>query len=443
MSRIIVRTVVLAAATTALGLGAATGSATDAAELCQGRAATIVGSPGAEVTGTDGADVVVSNGATEVVTGAGDDLVCVTAGSRKDDVDVLVGDGDDVVDASSSTSGTTRAELGDGDDSYVGGPGPDLVGASDYWQTPPDQGADTVSTGPGDDTVVTGGTPKNLDHDAVDLGEGDDDAWLTGPVDPARPILGGAGRDRLELDRVSMVPALVLDNAAGQATDSGVPVMTWSGMEDFRLTPFSRWQPPSFIGGDGAERVWTSVPLAEARLGGGDDRLNLDLDEGPLLADSCFEGGRGQDTFIIYAGAGDQAERVSYDRRHGSMLFQRDRQVAADLQVDGFDRFRMSARHLELRGTARPDHFAWSGCHGVVDGRGGDDVLRIVHVPDAECGNGGEHADLVARGGAGDDRMIGNDMPDVLIGGPGDDFADGDGNVDRCVAETRRRCEHR
>ncbi|MEZ0577211.1 hypothetical protein [Nocardioides sp. MH1] len=437
---------VLLAGTLALSLGpalalSAASEARAGTPTCHDRAATVVGTPGGTVRGTDGPDVVVTNGAARTATGAGDDLVCVTGGSRKEDADVQTDDGDDVIDGSAAGTGTTRAYLGEGDDSYTGFPGPDVVFAGDPGEGHAGEGSDVVTTGAGADVVVTGGTSAAPDHDSIDVGAGRDGVRVEGPVDPALSMTGGAGRDELTLDRGSLRQALTIDNAEGRATADDVAVMTWSSMEDFRLTPFPRWEAPSFIGGDGPERVWTSVPLAEARMGGGDDRVDQDVWEGPLLADAFFDGGRGEDTFVLMAGSGDQAERVVYDRRNGSMLFERDRQHHSDLQVDGFDRFRWSAVTLEVHGTARPDHFEWLGCHGVVAGRGGDDVLRLRSDEDAGCGTYGADADLVTRGGPGDDRLLGNFLPDILIGGPGHDVTRGAGGQDRCVAETEVDCE--
>ncbi|KAA1421738.1 hypothetical protein F0U44_05560 [Nocardioides humilatus] len=423
-----------------LGVAATGDTASAGVPTCHDQTATIVGTPGGSIDGTDGPDIVVTNGATEIQTGDGDDLVCVTGGSGKDDADVQTDDGDDVIDASTSTSGTRRVYLGDGDDTYTGGPGPDQVVAGDPGEGRAGEGADTVATGAGYDYVVTGGTASAPDHDAIDLGPGRDDVTVEGPVDPGLPLIGGEGRDRLALEGSTLRHFLRIDNVLGRATDDDVVAMTWSGMEDFRLAPSAPWEAPSFTGNNGAEHIWTSVPLGEARLNGGDDRLNQDIYEGRLLADAFFEGGHGHDTFILMAGAGDQARRVVYDRRNGSMLFERGQQFS-DMQVDGFERFRWSARRLEVYGTASPEHFEWSGCHGFVAGRGGDDVLELISVPDADCGTYGEDADLVTRGGPGDDRLLGNYMPDILLGGPGTDVARGDRGNDRCVAETEVGCE--
>lgn len=273
-------------------------------ETCHGIPATVVGTPGAELSATDGSDVVVSNGAAEIDTGAGDDLVCVTGGAGTDGADVMAGDGNDTIDASASDAEGNGAFLGLGDDSYTGGPGVDFVRASEPYDTLAGQGTDTVSTGGGADLVQTGGSPTSADHDVIDLGPGRDEAWVQGPVDPARPIAGGAGSDQLEFDRSTLRAALVIDNAAGHATAAGVTVIAWSGMERFRLSHIGPYEPPSFIGGPGPEQLQAYIPLTSIDLGGGNDLVNLELQD-KLVNHATYAGGDGDDTFVLYAGAGD------------------------------------------------------------------------------------------------------------------------------------------
>src|SRR5690349_8828813 len=71
-----------AAALVGTALLVPTGTATAAGETCDGRPATIVGTPGGQVTGTEGADVIVTNGAARVDALGGDDLVCATGEGR-------------------------------------------------------------------------------------------------------------------------------------------------------------------------------------------------------------------------------------------------------------------------------------------------------------------------------------------------------------------------
>jgi Ca2+-binding RTX toxin-like protein len=76
-----------------------------------------------DLTGTPGRDVIVSTGdfPTTVEALGGDDLICVYGGARVD-----AGPGDDVVDTSVASGGSI-SDLADGDDTYIGGPGRDLV----------------------------------------------------------------------------------------------------------------------------------------------------------------------------------------------------------------------------------------------------------------------------------------------------------------------------
>ena len=63
-----------------------------------GQAATIVGTPGTDIRATNGPDVIVTNGAPSTDARDGDELICVTGYTGKDDADVYGGDGDDDID---------------------------------------------------------------------------------------------------------------------------------------------------------------------------------------------------------------------------------------------------------------------------------------------------------------------------------------------------------
>jgi hypothetical protein len=419
------------------------GGAVASGEACHGQGATLVGSPGSELDGTDGPDVVVTNGASITLAGGGNDLVCVTGGSGMQHAEVYGQDGDDLIDASGSEADRSQVYLEAGDDTFIGGPVPDYVFADDWEDSPADaQGADTVSTGGGNDYVETGGSASTPDHDSIDLGTGRDDVALEGPIDPAQPLEGGGGRDGVELDGSTLRHALAVDNAAGQASDAGVPVMSWDGIENFYFGPIGPWQAPSFNGGPGAERVDTNIPLSSVRLGGGDDVVNLEL-QGRLVDHPSYAGGTGRDSFTLYAGAGDEAHRADLDIPDGRLFFRRDAQASMHARIHGFERTRLSARRLDVRGSARTDEIDWAGCRGVVAGGRGDDLIRGMIPDDVGCGYLGEDNQLVVRGGRGDDRLVGSYMPDILLGGAGHDFANGRSNRDTCVAERTLHCERR
>jgi Ca2+-binding RTX toxin-like protein len=89
-----------------------------AAETCQGRAATVVGSADV-VNGTEGDDVIVTNGATRVRALGGNDVVCVTGGPESGSVrqDIDLGSGDDRLLVERA------ADVGGPGSSYAGGTG--------------------------------------------------------------------------------------------------------------------------------------------------------------------------------------------------------------------------------------------------------------------------------------------------------------------------------
>ena len=137
-------------------LSAPSSAASDTAQTCQGRPATIVGT-GPDIQGTPGDDVIVTGTSQRTYAVAGNDLVCVSPSA----VLVVAGDGDDVVDASQAGVTTGVTYLGAGLDRYLGGPGQSYVYAdgtddtvTDAWRayltvTAPVTGAPGTYTGGG------------------------------------------------------------------------------------------------------------------------------------------------------------------------------------------------------------------------------------------------------------------------------------------------------
>ena len=87
-------------------------------DTCQGRSATVVGTPGEPLEGTTGNDVIVSNGATTVSALEGNDTICVTGPTTGVTVDA--GPGNDLlVPGSLGSTGPVNARGGDGTDTVV------------------------------------------------------------------------------------------------------------------------------------------------------------------------------------------------------------------------------------------------------------------------------------------------------------------------------------
>lgn len=401
-----------------LGPSAASG----AAEKCQGRTATIVGS-GHAVQGTEGPDVIVTNGARAVYAKGGDDLVCVTGRflGKYYPVDVRAGDGNDVVDASGAGRQPVHASFGSGADTFVGGRGDDAV-ELDY----PDAagGVDTVDGRGGSDTI----------------------SLQTGPGD------------------------VVVDNAIGHFTSAGEVRTTWRKVEGFGIHQSAGSARMTFVGTDADESVSTSSvddAVLDVTLGRGDDRWSSAT---ALTPTSRLFGGPGRDSIYMAS----VAAGIKLDMPAGTMGVTGD--AAYSVTTSDFEDADLFAPTVTVRGTDGPNDVGLTACGGVVQVGGGDDTVRrqydSVFESDIRCAEtlvanggsgddelsgtggddlltGGSGKDVLAGlsgkdrlvGGGGDDRLVGKADADVLRGGKGRDTADGGTGRDTCAAERERRCE--
>ena len=136
---------------------------TTPAATCDGKAATIVGTPGDDsLVGTSGVDVIVGLGGDDTITGGGgNDTICGNAGNDR----IQGGGGNDTVDG------------GDGNDIIIGAAGDDsLTGGSDDDTLTGSGGDDTLAGNDGDDTLAGNGGDDHLDggpgHDSGNGGAG-------------------------------------------------------------------------------------------------------------------------------------------------------------------------------------------------------------------------------------------------------------------------------
>jgi Ca2+-binding RTX toxin-like protein len=401
-----------------LGQGAASG----AAETCQGRTPTIVGS-GHAIDGTEGPDVILTNGARSVYAKGGDDLICITGPytGKYYPVGVRAGDGDDVVDGTGAPRQEVHASLASGVDTFVGGDADDAVDL-DY----PDAagGVDTVDGGGGSDSI----------------------GIQTGPGD------------------------VVVDNAAGRFTSAGEVRTTWVGVERFGISQSAGAQRMTFVGTDADESVsWFSADSStvDVTLGSGDDRWASPT---PPTPSSRLLGGPGRDRVYL---ASEEAG-IDLDMPAGTMG------VAAAapyvVTASDFEDADLFAPSVTVRGTDGPNDIGLTACAGVVRLGGDDDSVRRQYdghfETDIRCAEtltanggsgddelsgtrgddtieGGSGKDLLKGGfgkdrlvgGGGHDRLVGQADADVLLGGKGRDRADGGTGRDRCKAERKQRCE--
>ncbi|MCF6377963.1 hypothetical protein L2K70_10125 [Nocardioides KLBMP 9356] len=412
-----------------LALLAPTTAASAAGETCQGRTATLVGTPGASIRGTEGPDVVVTSGAYSVDALGGDDLVCVTAGTE---TFVSTGVGNDVVDATQPGPATLVVTLGDGDDTFVGA-APELsvhAGSSSG-----DSGADDVhvTAVDGASALIDSGQAGVANGDRVHLAGTGDVRWR-GAMAPGAALVGGTDRNHLEAD----LPAggVTVDLRRGVAT-AGSDVLHWSGFESFRF--------------DDTQGTTTSVDLTGTA---GDDEVDLYL-LGPatrvrasmgkgrdvlgttsLATGNHYRGGQGRDLIGVVAW-GDLG--VDLDR---GVLSQRLEGTVRRSSATSFEDVSVWGRRAEVVGDAGDNTITVGGCRrSVAAGRGGDDVITY----DGDIAFDGRTCNSApgARftGGSGDDVLVGGVGDDTLIGGRGRDQADGRAGTDRCVAERAQDCE--
>ena len=487
------RTTPLAAATVlglTLALPAPSTAAHAVGETCRGEAATFVGT-GDTLTGTEGRDVIVTGPATRVDALGGNDLVCVTGPARSNVLSVVAGAGDDLVDTTALGGGTyVTTVLGAGADTYVGGRAGDTAYAGEQVRTPDggyaggaDTDKDVIDAGEGNDSVLTGavGTPN---RDVVTLGLGADHLSLGASDVTSDAVLdGGAGEDGLRLTGGS--GDLTLDMAAGTFT-SPVGTARFTSLEFSSLHVGAGTVTYRGTGGDDDLTVHPTdgAPTLDLTTGGGDDEVTLQ--PAVVAAGSRIDTGRGEDTLV----AATETGRLALD-----LPAQRLSVGAVDAIAVGLEDAFLMAPEVVMVGDDGDNHFSWTGCDADLRGGLGDDSLRwqydyVFESYEFDCTgevsmNGGDGRDSVRgsvsddlliggrgsdriegrggddrlrggsggdkidggegrdnlRGGGGRDVLDGRAAADILLGGSGRDRADGSTGRDRCVAESKARCE--
>lgn len=416
-------------------LAPATTAQAAAADMCLGLPATVVGAPGEDVVGTDGPDVVVANGAGQVDTLGGNDRVCVT---RRGTFSVETGPGDDQVEWITKRYGGS-VDLGAGSDTYTGGDQGSYVDAGDRADALAGQplGTDSISTGAGLDTVITGHTSVLLPNlDTVVLGGGNDNALVRGMV--PETLKGQAGQDELTL-RSTIRGDWVVDGPTGVISIDAVPMPAAGSFAAWQLSGL-RWSSLEFHGGPGNELVAVA------------GRLGFVRDDGPFTADM----GGGRDSLVVRSqdtGPFDTGEGKDFIRIVAKGTTQDDTVFKADLSKDTYrltGRAAVEAIGIENLTVVEADHSTVIGddaanllnaygCGNKVYGLGGND--RIDGGATKGCFGDDGTLGLSAFGGAGNDVLSGGPSRDHLFGGPGRDQADGWYGRDQCVAEVRERCE--
>ena len=409
-----------AAALLGAALLAPMGTATAAGETCQGRAATIVGTPGGQIVGTEGADVIVTNGATHIDALGGDDVVCATG-----------------VTGQSIT-------LGAGADTFH-----DLNGQLHVIYAGTEDGTDTeadVIRVPGF-SLVTSGMAGHPNADTIDLAGSSGYLFWNGIQTAPGAVTVGSGSLFLRSAHGVRV------EASGSVTGDDTS-LTWTGdIDEFAFATEAERGTFTFRGTDEGERLKVDAPAMfnrDVQLGGGDDIYRTNgLGGGSSMA----KGNKGKDSLILDVPTrrlkADLGRRVD------------DKDSGAATRIRSFESYGVSAKTAKVRGTNRGDQMGLVACRVNVDGGPGKDVIKhsAEYGPnDDEDGNVGLAAfgvladfgtpkcgtyRAVIFGGRGRDIIVGGPGKDRLIGGPGKDRVNGGPRRDVCQGERVRDCEKR
>ncbi len=378
-----------------------------AAPLCDGKPATVVGSPGDDlIQGSAGDDVIVALGGDDtVLAGGGDDVVCG-------------GDGNDVL------------RGGDGSDLLRGGNGDDeLYGELDALVENRASGlsriGDDLYGGPGDDLLDAGADARETDAFALDT-------------------------VHYDLSETPVQVDLGTGTATGQGSDTVEP-----GTLQVYGSPFA----DVLVGSPRTDVLQGGAGPDTLRGLAGEDFLYPDAEGGPADAD-VVRGGPDRDVVLAFAGADllagggghdsiQDAGRSGADRLRGGAGDDR----LTDLLVDAPGQSVRGGAGRNILGldtafgTSRPPGVLdlaaqratvrWQGRSVGVDVRD----FRIVHLPQGAWdfyGTDGPDTAYGRRGPnrlfgrAGDDHLEGSPKDDLFVGGPGTDSAQPRRGTDTC-----------
>ncbi|MDO9378666.1 MAG: hypothetical protein Q7T56_07435 [Nocardioidaceae bacterium] len=270
---------------------------------CQGRAATIVSTPGQEsVLGTDGPDVIVATGARDLQGLGGDDRICVDQAYY-----LIGGPGRDRL---TSTAQVYYTSGGDGADVIT------IGGSSDYVNG--DAGNDVVRVattnatygGPGNDLLTGTGGGTLFGDEGFDVVAGTRDSQVTMSDAEGPDLYYGAGNPQNVVSfGHSPVPVRV-DLRRGRASGSGTDHLV-------RVRSIGGSSHPDVMVGDAHDNRFYGIvyfyrvpgdPQAVGadviRAGGGDDRIDAigigtvafgQSGDDTIRTDALADGGRGAD----------------------------------------------------------------------------------------------------------------------------------------------------
>ncbi|MGH2693231.1 MAG: calcium-binding protein [Actinomycetota bacterium] len=371
--------------------------AAQAAPMCFGRAATVVGTAGNDdLEGTARRDVIVGKGGNDTINARdGNDLVC--AGDGRDEV--FGGGGDD------------RLKGGGGSDVLLGDAGNDrLVGGS---------AEDGLFGGPGGD-VLNGGKGR---FDAViysDSGRG-----VT--VNLAAGTAEGEGAD--EIRSVGAVFGSAHDD---DITGNGKPNLLSGEAGDDAIDAGAGGDPDRVLfdglrGGPGADSFRGSAEPVAVLYDEADRGVTVDLQAGTAS-------GEGNDTLTNIDGVfgSRHADSITGDAADNALLPWR-----GNDDVDGGTGFDTVFYDSSQSGITA------SLASGTATGEGNDTLTNVENLSGSQSADTltGDSGPNILVGLGGNDTLDGGAGNDALFGGGGSDTLNGGDGEDSCAGEIESNCE--
>lgn len=310
---------------------------------------------------------------------------------------INTGSGDDTIDASADSVGTT-INTGAGADTVLGG-----------------AGGDTLTTGTGDDTVDGG-----LGADSINAGDGDDELRINDQFGDDT-IIGGEGGETTG------------DTLAGGGLTEDVTVTFNNDGESGTVTN---------PGGDSAN----FAEIEAVETGSGDDTIDasgspvgVNVDSG--AGDDTITGGTGDDTFA--AGAGD--DTIAAGQGDDSIIggdgdddIQLTDNFGDDTIVGGEGAENDGGDEIDASAVTEPVTVLFDGDEqGTISGDNTGDQANFEEIEEITTGSGDDTVDATAdtvgvtiNTGAGDDTVLGGQGGDTLNTGTGQDTVNGGAGAD-------------
>ncbi|TWT77306.1 Bifunctional hemolysin/adenylate cyclase precursor [Posidoniimonas polymericola] len=373
------------------------------------------GIPDVRVHGDEGDDVLFGSSGRDILYGgAGDDRLFGRGGD--DSLDGGAGNdtlqGGDGVDLLSGGDGADKLYGGSGTDTLWGDDGDDVLDGGD--------GGDSLRGGEGNDTLISGES-VNLGQDDL-YGDGGNDTYLLSPSPGAKVLhanVADPGIDTIDLSAWPVGVNIDLDAAGGaQPLDlvgqaSAASVILQGSFSQLIGTQFndqlSGNSLPNMLDGRGGSDVIVGIGPDDTLLGGaGEDELYIGYGA------SIVDGGQGDDTFYITDSEHQDTEVILRDAGGKDWLKTFNWSGASGITVD--------------LGIAAPQVVADEFATISIQMPTGDTIENVTGSPVEDYLRGNESPNRI-EGGGGDDVILG-DANDVLLGGGGLDNIEARGGSD-------------